>query len=158
MREKKSGIRIIKHGKRVAVSFSATLQMNSCNDPGKAKIQSNNIYWASFSLLWEWPHFVKGRARENMGHHRYTNEGQTIWSSLGYYVYNCMQDIIEFAHQRGHVCILAITILCLWGCVCVCVCVWESEREREKENDYLSVHRQVRCSSFNTLQLWYDSL
>lgn len=51
--KKESGIRIIKHGKRVAVSFSATLQMNSCNDPGKAKIQSNNIYWASFSLLRE---------------------------------------------------------------------------------------------------------
>lgn len=51
--KKESGIRIIKHGKRVAVSFSATLQMNSCNDPGKAKIQSNNIYWASFSLLGE---------------------------------------------------------------------------------------------------------
>lgn len=38
--QKESGIRIIKRGKRVVVSFSATLQMNSCNDPETLKRQN----------------------------------------------------------------------------------------------------------------------
>lgn len=38
--KKESGIRIIKREKRVAVSFSATLQMNSCNDPETLKRQN----------------------------------------------------------------------------------------------------------------------
>lgn len=40
--KKESGIRIIKRGKRVVVSFSATLQMNSCNDPETLKRQKSN--------------------------------------------------------------------------------------------------------------------
>lgn len=38
--KKESGIRIIKRRKRVAVSFSATLEMNSCNDPETLKRQN----------------------------------------------------------------------------------------------------------------------
>ena len=42
---KRSTTRIIKHWEWIVVSFSATLEMNFCNDPQtlKRQIQSNNI-------------------------------------------------------------------------------------------------------------------
>ena len=51
-RERKSGIRIIKRAERVVVSFSATLQMNSCNDPETLKRQNPiKQYLLGFILL-----------------------------------------------------------------------------------------------------------
>lgn len=61
--KKGSGIRIIKRGERVAVSFSATLQINSCNGPETLKRPNpiKQYLVASFPVLGERPPFVKGR-------------------------------------------------------------------------------------------------
>lgn len=81
--KKESGIRIIKRRKRVAVSFSATLQMNSCNDPETLKRQNPiKQYLLGFIFFAGGMTPLCQRAsHENVGRHRHTNEGQTIWSS-----------------------------------------------------------------------------